>query len=129
MSRNSQIASQPVKARAVAIRHQAEADPTPRITAAGVGKDAEDIVALALQSGVRVREDRDLAEVLSSFEIDSLVPLEALRAVAEVLSYVYLANNQMAEKQASLAALRQTVEAGGKIGDANKIGDAKIGDD
>jgi len=107
MNRNRQTVSQPVKARAVAIHHQDEVEATPRITAAGVGRQAEDIVALALQSGVRVREDKDLAEVLSTFEIDSLVPLEALRAVAEVLSYVYLANNQMAEKQAGLAALRQ----------------------
>ncbi len=77
---------------AVALQHDAAKDPAPRITAAGFGAVAEQIVRLALDHGVKVREDADLAEVLAALELDSLVPLDALRTVAEILAYVYRAN-------------------------------------
>lgn len=64
----------------------------PRITAAGYGKLAEEIVALAFANGVKVREDADLAQMLAAIEIDSDIPSEALVAVAEILAYVYKAN-------------------------------------
>ena len=41
-----------------------------------------------------VREDPDLAEILAAVEIDSVIPLSAFIAVAEILGYVYRANNQ-----------------------------------
>ena len=64
----------------------------PKITAAGYGKLAEQIVALAFANGVKVREDADLAQMLAAIEIDSDIPSEALVAVAEILAYVYKAN-------------------------------------
>jgi len=77
---------------AVAIQHDAAKDPAPRITATGFGTTAERIVQLALDHGVKVREDADLAEVLAVLDLDSLVPLDALRTVAEILAHVYRAN-------------------------------------
>ncbi len=38
-----------------------------------------------------MRTDADLAEILAAVEVDSEVPLQALAAVAEILSYVYRA--------------------------------------
>lgn len=66
----------------------------PVVTAKGRGEAAERIVELALAAGVRVREDSDLAEVLSAVELDSEVPPEVLIAVAEILAYIYRANGQ-----------------------------------
>jgi flagellar biosynthesis protein len=65
----------------------------PKVVAAGYGKLAEEIVRLAFENGVKVREDRDLAEILAAIELDSDVPSEALVAIAEILSYVYKANS------------------------------------
>jgi flagellar biosynthesis protein len=42
-----------------------------------------------------VREDADLAELLVAVDVESEIPLEALAAVAEILSYVYRANNAL----------------------------------
>lgn len=64
----------------------------PKIVAAGYGKLAEQIVELAFQNGVKVREDKALAQMLAAIEIDSDIPTEALVAIAEVLAYVYKTN-------------------------------------
>jgi flagellar biosynthesis protein len=74
----------------------------PRIVAAGYGKLAEEIIRLAFENGVRVREDRDLAQMLAAIELDSDIPSEALVAIAEILAYVYKANGtyqSMSEKE------------------------------
>jgi flagellar biosynthesis protein len=67
-------------------------DALPQVTAAGRGKIAEQILALAFANGIKVREDSALAEMLAALEIDSPVPNEALVAVAEIMSYIYRAN-------------------------------------
>jgi flagellar biosynthesis protein len=64
----------------------------PVVTAAGRGKIADQILQLAFENGIRVRQDSALAEMLAALELDSPVPAEALSAVAEILSYVYQAN-------------------------------------
>ena len=64
----------------------------PKVVASGYGKLAEQIIQLAFENGVRVREDRDLAQMLAVIELDSDIPSEALVAIAEILAYVYKAN-------------------------------------
>jgi flagellar biosynthesis protein len=78
--------------KAVAVSYESATDEAPRITATGKGVVADQILALAFAHGVRVREDAELVEILSLLEVDSLIPLEAFTAVAEILSYVYQAN-------------------------------------
>jgi flagellar biosynthesis protein len=68
----------------------------PKVLASGKGALAEQIIALALEQGVRVRKDADLAELLSAVDIDCEIPLEAIYAVAEILAYVYRANGKSA---------------------------------
>lgn len=77
---------------AVAIKHDGPVEAQAKIIAKGRGGVAEQILQLAYASGVKVREDADLVEILEAIEIDSDVPLEALATVAEILSYVYRAN-------------------------------------
>ncbi len=67
-----------------------------RIVAKGHGAVAEQILQLAFATGVKVREDANLTEILEAIEIDTEVPLHALAAVAEILSYVYRANDASA---------------------------------
>lgn len=82
-------------ARAVALEYRPDrGDDRPRITASGQGAVAEQILQCAFAHGVKVRQDADLVEILSLFEPDSPIPLEALAAVAEILAYVYQAEGR-----------------------------------
>jgi flagellar biosynthesis protein len=72
---------------------------TPRVVATGRGPVAEQILAIAFEKGVPVREDSDLAQILAAVELDAEVPIDALAAVAEILSYVYRANRTWAGEQ------------------------------
>ena len=60
--------------------------------ARGSGTFAEQILEIAWSNNIKVREDADLAEVLTAIDVDSEIPIEAFAAVAEILSYVYRAN-------------------------------------
>lgn len=79
--------------KAVAILYDEKIDEAPRVVASGKGAVAEQILALAFAHGVRVREDTALVEILEALDVDSPIPLEAFAAVAEILSYVYRAND------------------------------------
>jgi flagellar biosynthesis protein len=73
---------------------------SPRVVATGRGPVAEQILAIAFEKGVPVREDSDLAQILAAVELDAEIPIDALAAVAEILSYVYRANRTWAGEQA-----------------------------
>ena len=77
---------------AVALADEPESPSAPRVVAGGRGAVAEQIIQIAFANDVRVRQDADLAQILSAVEVDSEIPLEALAAVAEILAYVYRAN-------------------------------------
>ena len=79
----------PPRALAIALSREQDADANPRVVAKGQGKVADQILAIAFERGVKVRSDANLAEVLQAVELDSEVPLVALAAVAEILTYVY----------------------------------------
>ncbi len=72
----------------------------PRVIATGRGMLAQRIVDLAFQNGIKVREDRDLAELLASVDVGCEIPTEALLAVAEIIAYLYRANGQLKESGA-----------------------------
>jgi flagellar biosynthesis protein len=69
---------------------------SPRVVATGRGPVAEQILAIAFEKGVPVRGDSDLAQILAAVELDAEIPIDALAAVAEILSYVYRANRTWA---------------------------------
>jgi flagellar biosynthesis protein len=79
---------------AVALSYEPGVADAPRVVASGHGAVAEQILQIAFANGVKVREDADLAEVLAAVDVDSVIPLEAFAAVAEILAYVYRANGQ-----------------------------------
>jgi flagellar biosynthesis protein len=93
MASDQETAKETRRAAAVALKkYGIDESSLPKIVAAGYGKLAEEIVRLAFENGVKVREDRDLAQMLAAIELDSEIPSEALVAVAEILAYVYKAN-------------------------------------
>ncbi|CAA7624487.1 Flagellar protein FhlB cytoplasmic domain-containing protein [Candidatus Terasakiella magnetica] len=81
---------------AVALHNDPDNPGLPRVVASGRGAVAEQILEMAFAHGVKVRTDPDLAEVLAAVEVDTVIPVEAFVAVAEILAYVYRANGQSA---------------------------------
>ena len=79
---------------AVALRYRPrDAYSAPEVVASGRGWIAERILQAAFDHGIKVREDADLAGILAALEIGEEIPIEAFIAVAEILRYVYAANN------------------------------------
>lgn len=79
---------------AVALKYERDKNPAPVLTAKGKGYMAQQIIELAQKYNIEIRQDRDLAQMLEKLDIDTPIPLEAYAAVAEILSYVYRANDQ-----------------------------------
>lgn len=90
---------QPGQKIAAALRYDAATGDAPRLTAKGRGAVAEKIIELARRHDIPVREDRALVEILSRLEIDRQIPPELYRAVAEILAFVYSANERYRERQ------------------------------
>lgn len=88
----------PEVAKAVALSH--ERGDVPTVVASGQGTVAEQILRIAYDRGIKVREDAELVEILSLIEVDSPIPLEAFAAVAEILAYVYQANASAKQRAA-----------------------------
>ena len=90
-------ASQSRTPRDVAVAVQGEGGQpgeTGHVVASGHGAVARQIVEIAAQHGIAIRQDADLAEVLAVLETDSPIPPEVMAIVAEILGYVYRANSE-----------------------------------
>jgi flagellar biosynthesis protein len=79
---------------AVALSYDGTEGKAPEIVASGRGAVAEQILQIAFDEGVKVREDADLAQILSLLDVGHEIPVEAFSAVAEILTYVYQANSK-----------------------------------
>jgi flagellar biosynthesis protein len=90
---------------AVALAHERAGDHAPKVVAGGRGRVAEQILQVAFEHGVKVREDADLAQLLSAIDINDEIPLEAFAAVAEILVYVYQANDGRTDPESSVSEL------------------------
>jgi flagellar biosynthesis protein len=80
---------------AVAVNFDSEGNKVPKISATGKGEVAAQILQLAFDHGVKVREDSDLVQILSEIDVDCPIPLEAFAAVSEILSYLHRSQNVM----------------------------------
>lgn len=83
---------------AVALKYLRDKHAAPVVSAKGKGYMAQQIIELAKQYNIEIREDRDLVHMLEKLDIDTPIPLEAYAAVAEILSYVYRANDAAKRK-------------------------------
>ena len=80
--------------RAVAMKYDPLTSNAPVIIAKGQGELAERIIEKAQQSGVAIQEDSSLVEVLSKLNVDQEIPPELFAVVAEILSFVYRADQR-----------------------------------
>lgn len=75
--------------KAVALGYDPIKDEAPRVLASGKMKMAEQIIAIAKQNGIPIRDDPVLTAALMEIDINQTIPPELYRVVAEVLSYIY----------------------------------------
>jgi flagellar biosynthesis protein len=80
------------KAKAVALKYETEKDAAPRVVAKGRDIIAEKIIETARANNVPLYEDKNLVQVLEALDIDTEIPPELYRAVAEVLAFIYRLN-------------------------------------
>ena len=81
--------------KAVALRYDQEKETSPRVVAKGKGYIARKIKEIAEEYNIPIRHDDDLVELLAQIDIDREIPQELYAAVAEILSWIYRANEEM----------------------------------
>lgn len=80
--------------KAVALKYDGEKDRAPKIIAKGRGEIAEKIVAIAKANKIPLYEDKNLAQILEALDLETEIPPELYRAVAEVLAFIYRLNGR-----------------------------------
>jgi flagellar biosynthesis protein len=83
------------KAKAVALKYETEKDSAPRVVAKGRDVIAKKIIETAKAHNVPLYEDKNLVQVLEALDIDTEIPPELYRAVAEVLAFIYRLNAKL----------------------------------
>ncbi|NRR30050.1 EscU/YscU/HrcU family type III secretion system export apparatus switch protein [Oxalobacteraceae bacterium] len=84
---DKQAPRRPLKS-AVALAYQSGA-PAPKVVAKGRGLVAEQIIAVAAESGVFVHESRELVSLLMEIDLDKQIPPMLYRTIAELLAWLY----------------------------------------
>lgn len=80
------------KSKAVALTYDKDKDAAPRVMAKGRGQVAEKIIETARAHHVPLVKDENLVQVLDALDLETQIPPELYRAVAEVLAFVYRLN-------------------------------------
>ena len=79
--------------KAVALRYTPEME-APVVVAKGKGVVAQKLIEKAKEHGIPLQEDASLVEVLSKLDIDQKIPPELYQIVAEILTFVYRADQR-----------------------------------
>ncbi|MFW5995678.1 MAG: EscU/YscU/HrcU family type III secretion system export apparatus switch protein [Halanaerobiaceae bacterium] len=76
--------------RAAALKYNKKKDSAPRLIAKGTGDIADRIIKTAEKNDIPIREDEDIIRVLMQMDIDDEIPEDLYRVIAEILSFIYL---------------------------------------
>jgi flagellar biosynthesis protein len=82
----SDSVQQPLKA--IALKYDGENAPI--ITATGEGEIAKEIIRIAKEFNVPLKEDLVLADILSQLDLGDEIPPLLYRVIAEVIAYSYI---------------------------------------
>jgi len=74
--------------KAIALSYDGVTAPT--LSAKGAGEIAEEIIALAKEHNIPIREEPDLVNLLAKLKLDEEIPRELYIAVAEVITFAYI---------------------------------------
>ena len=81
--------------KAVALKYDRKKDNAPRVIAKGRGEIAEKIIEVARAHNVPMYEDKNLIQILEALDLETEIPPELYRAVAEVLAFIYRLNGRI----------------------------------
>lgn len=87
-------------------------DKAPRVVAKGYGLVAEMIIQRAQEAGLYVHRAPEMVSLLMQVDLDSRIPPELYKAVAELLAWLYRLESGVADESASPAAAAATTSAG-----------------
>ena len=79
---------------AVALRYET-GDRAPVVVASGRGHVGSKIIEVAAEHGIPLEENPPLAEALSTIEVDTEIPEELYKAVAEILGFILRASERL----------------------------------
>jgi flagellar biosynthesis protein len=80
--------------KAVALKYDPEKDHAPKVIAKGRGEIAAKIIEIAKAYNLPLYEDKNLIQILEALELETEIPPELYRAVAEVLAFIYRLNGK-----------------------------------
>jgi len=81
--------------KAVALKYDRTKDNAPRVIAKGRGEIAEKIIEVAKAHNVPLYEEKNLIQILEALDLETEIPPELYRAVAEVLAFIYRLNSSV----------------------------------
>jgi flagellar biosynthesis protein len=79
--------------RAIALEYDGENAPI--VTASGEGAIAEEILRIAREHNIPLKEDALLAELLGELNLGEEIPPMLYRVIAEVIAYAYLVSGKV----------------------------------
>ena len=62
----------------------------PILSAKGTGEIADQIIALAKEHNIPIREEPDLVNILAKLKLDEEIPRELYIAIAEIIAFAYM---------------------------------------
>ncbi|TKB55448.1 flagellar biosynthesis protein FlhB [Ferrimonas aestuarii] len=75
-----------------------EAPTAPKVVAQGQGDLAHQIEQAAIEAGILVHEDKQLAQLLDKLEVGQSIPPELYLVIAELIAYAYLLEGKFPEQ-------------------------------
>ena len=84
---------------AVSLQYKKGKNAAPKITAKGQGWVAENIIKMAQEKNIPIREDKDLLHLLSEIDVGQEVPESLYKVVAELLAWVYQLNHNYSSSE------------------------------
>ncbi|GAC33461.1 EscU/YscU/HrcU family type III secretion system export apparatus switch protein [Paraglaciecola polaris] len=86
---------------AVALKHhEGDKKNAPQVVAKGFGELADEIIALAKESGVLIHEDPYLSEFLAGLDLGQEIPEQLYNVIAELISFSYVLQGKFPESWA-----------------------------
>ena len=80
--------------KAVALKYDHQKNKAPKVIAKGRGDIAQKIIEVAKAHNVPLVEDKNLIQILEALELETEIPPDLYRAVAEVLAFIYRLNGK-----------------------------------
>lgn len=81
--------------KAVALTYDMDQDRAPKVVAKGKGEIARKIIEVAEEHNIPLYRDDEMVQVLETLDLDTEIPPELFRAVAEVLAFIYRMNKKL----------------------------------